>query len=92
MYRHFFKHVISVLLVICGLIVCAIPMVIIAIIIKCDSKGPALFKQMRLGKGMKPFICYKFRTMCQGAFEKGGIVGSESDSRITKVGAILRRT
>ena len=76
----------------CGLIVCAIPMIIIAIIIKCDSKGPALFKQIRMGKNMKPFTCYKFRTMCQGAFEKGGIASSESDSRITKVGAILRRT
>ena len=92
MYRHFFKRIISVLLALCGLIVCAIPMVIIAILSKCDSKGPALFKQVRLGKGMKPFTCYKFRTMCQGAFEKGGIVSSESDSRITKIGAILRRT
>lgn len=92
MYRHFFKRVLSVLLALCGLIVCAIPMVIIAILIKCDSKGPALFKQVRLGKGMKPFTCYKFRTMCQGAFEKGGIASSESDNRITKVGAVLRRT
>ena len=92
MYRHFFKRMISVLLALCGLIVCAIPMAIIAIFIKCDSKGPALFKQVRLGKGMKPFTCYKFRPMCQGAFEKGGIASSESDSRITKVGAVLRRT
>lgn len=92
MYRHFFKRMISVLLALCGLIVCAIPMAIIAILIKCDSQGPALFRQVRLGKGMKPFTCYKFRTMCQGAFEKGGIASSESDSRITKVGAVLRRT
>lgn len=92
MYRHFFKRMFSVVLVLCGLIICAIPMAIIAILIKCDSKGPALFKQVRLGKGMKPFTCYKFRTMCQGAFEKGGIASSESDSRITKVGAVLRRT
>lgn len=92
MYRHFFKRLISLVLSICGLTVCAIPMIIIAIVIKCDSKGPALFKQVRLGKNMKPFTCYKFRTMCQGAFEKGGIASSESDSRITKVGAILRRT
>ena len=79
-------------LAVCGLIVCAIPMMVIAILIKCDSKGPVLFKQVRLGKGQKPFTCYKFRTMCQGAFEKGGIASSESDSRITKIGAILRRT
>ncbi len=92
MYRRFLKRFVSIALALCGLIVCAIPMIIIAIIIKCDSKGPALFKQIRMGKNMKPFTCYKFRTMCQGAFEKGGIASSESDSRITKVGAILRRT
>lgn len=92
MYRHYFKRIISFVLAILGLVICAIPMVIIAILIKCDSKGPALFKQVRLGKGMKPFTCYKFRTMCQGAFEKGGIASSESDSRITKIGAVLRRT
>ena len=55
MYKHFFKRVISLFLAICGLVVCAIPMVIIAIAIKCDSKGPIIFKQRRLGKGMKPF-------------------------------------
>lgn len=92
MYKTVFKRLISLLLALCGLTICAIPMIIIAIIIKCDSKGPALFKQVRTGKNMKPFTCYKFRTMCQGAFEKGGIASSESDSRITKVGAILRRT
>ena len=92
MYRRFLKRFVSIALALCGLIVCAIPMIIIAIIIKCDSKGPALFKQIRMGKNMKPFTCYKFRTMCQGAFEKGGIASSESYSRITKVGAILRRT
>lgn len=92
MYKLFFKRLISVTLAVCGLIVCATPMLVIAILIKCDSKGPALFKQVRLGRGQKPFTCYKFRTMCQGAFEKGGIASSESDSRITKIGAILRRT
>ncbi len=92
MYRHFFKRLVDTTLAICGLVVCGIPMIVIAIWIKYDSKGPALFKQVRLGKGQKPFTCYKFRTMCQSAFEKGGIANSESDSRITKVGAFLRRT
>ena len=92
MYRHFFKRLIACTLSVLGLIVCCIPMLIIAIAIKLDSKGPALFKQKRLGKGQKEFTVYKFRTMCQGAFEKGGVATSESDSRITKVGAFLRRT
>lgn len=92
MYRHFFKRLISVTLAVCGLIICAIPMVIIAIAIKLDSNGPILFCQVRLGKGQKEFTIYKFRTMCDHAYEMGGIATSASDSRITKVGAFLRRT
>ena len=92
MYRYFFKQFIDCTLSIIGLIVCFIPMVIIAIAIKADSKGPILFKQRRLGKGMKPFTVFKFRTMCDHAYEMGGIATSSSDSRITKVGAFLRRT
>lgn len=92
MYRHFFKRLIDSILAICGLVVCCIPMVIIAICIKLDSKGPVLFKQVRLGKGMKPITVFKFRTMCNHAYEMGGIVTSASDSHITKVGAFLRRT
>lgn len=91
MYKFFFKRLIDIVLSICGLIVFGIPMVIIAICIKLDSKGPVLFKQVRLGKGMKPFTVYKFRTMCNHAYEMGGIATSASDSRITKVGGFLRR-
>lgn len=92
MYRHFFKALIDITLSVIGLIVCCIPMLIIAIVIKCESKGPALFKQKRLGKNQKVFTVYKFRTMCDHAFEKGGVASSESDSRITKVGKFLRKT
>ena len=67
-------------------------MLFIAVWIKIDSKGPALFKQVRLGKGMKTFTVYKFRTMCNHAYEMGGIAKSSNDARITKVGAFLRRT
>lgn len=92
MYRHFIKAFIDITLSVIGLIVCCIPMLIIAIIIKCESKGPALFKQKRLGKNQKVFTVYKFRTMCDHAFEKGGVASSEQDSRITKVGKFLRKT
>ena len=92
MYRLFFKRLIDTCLALCGLVVCCVPMVIIAIAIKLDSKGPVLFKQVRLGKGMKPITVFKFRTMCDHAYEMGGIATSASDSRITNVGAFLRRT
>lgn len=92
MYRHFFKRFIDIILASCGIVVFAIPMGIIAIAIKRDSKGPVLFKQVRLGKNMKPFKVLKFRTMCDHAYEIGGIANSSNDSRITKVGSFLRRT
>lgn len=92
MYRKFFKRIIDSTLAAIGLIVLAIPMLIIAVCIKLDSKGPVFFRQERLGKGQKPFKIFKFRTMCDHAYEMGGIATSASDPRITKVGAFLRRT
>ena len=50
MYKHFFKRVLSILISFFGLLFLCLPMLIIAIVIKCDSKGPVLFKQKRLGK------------------------------------------
>ena len=92
MYQKVFKQIVDFIISVFGLVVCCIPMVFIAIAIKCDSKGPVFFKQRRLGKGMKPFTVFKFRTMCDHAYEMGGIAKSSNDSRITKVGAFLRRT
>ncbi len=92
MYRHFIKRLIDCTISVIGLIICAIPMVIIAIAIKLDSKGPVFFRQERLGKGMKTFRIFKFRTMCVGAWEMGGKATRSDDARITKVGAFLRRT
>ncbi len=92
MYRYFLKRLISIILSVIGLLVFAIPMFIIAIIIKIDSKGPVFFRQRRLGKFTKPFTVWKFRTMCDHAYEIGGLATSASDSRITRVGAFLRRS
>lgn len=92
MYKHFGKRVIDFMISLCGIIVLIIPMSVIALIIKLDSPGPVIFKQKRTGIGQKSFTVYKFRTMCDHAYEKGGIATSESDSRITKVGKVLRRT
>lgn len=92
MYRMFFKRAIDTVLAFFGILVFFIPMVVIGITIKIDSKGPIFFEQIRLGKGKKPFKVIKFRTMCDHAYEKGGIAKSSSDPRITKVGAFLRRT
>lgn len=92
MYKRTVKRIIDLLITTCGLLILGIPMLFIAIAVKLDSNGPILFKQVRLGKDMKPFTIYKFRTMCNHAYELGGIVTKSSDSRITKVGSFLRRT
>lgn len=77
-----------------GLLIISPLWLLIAIGIKTTSKGPILFKQNRLGKDGKVFNIYKFRTMVQGAESMGDglMVKSEDDSRITKIGKILRRS
>ena len=92
MYRLFGKRAIGVSLSLCGLIVCCIPMLIFALVIKLTSNGPAIFKQERLGKDQKVVTVYRFRTMVNHAYEMGGVAKRSDDARITKIGAFLRRT
>lgn len=93
MYKHFFKRLFDLFVSIIGLIICAIPMLIIAIAIKIESKGPVIFKQERVGKNGKVFNIYKFRSMCVGAEQTGsGVYSGKGDKRVTKVGKILRAT
>ena len=66
-------------------------MIITAILIKIESKGPVLFKQKRIGKGGKTFNIYKFRSMCIGAEKIGsGVYSDDKDFRVTKVGKFIR--
>ena len=69
-----------------------LPMLVIALIIRLDSPGPALFKQERLGKNGKAFTMYKFRSMCVNAEEDGPQWAGEDDCRCTKVGRFLRKS
>lgn len=76
----------------CIVLLTVIPVyIVLPIIIKITSKGPALFKQIRIGENGKPFIMYKFRTMILEQYDKNG---NEimSEDRITKVGKFLRKT
>jgi putative colanic acid biosynthesis UDP-glucose lipid carrier transferase len=61
------------------------------ILIKLESKGPVMFKQLRHGKGNRPFYCYKFRTMVKND-QADYLWASRNDDRITVFGAFLRRT
>ena len=65
----------------------------VAAAIKIDSKGPVIFKQERLGKDGKVFEIYKFRSMCVAAEHMGtGQYSFKGDSRITRVGKVIRAT
>ena len=63
MYKHFFKRAIDIVLSFLAIIVLALPMLIVAIIIKLDSPGPVLFKQKRIGIHKSTFTILKFRSM-----------------------------
>lgn len=63
MYENFFKRFLDIMLSLVGLIISAVPMLIVALITVIDSKGPALFKQKRIGIHKKEFMILKFRSM-----------------------------
>ena len=71
-------------------VVLLIPMLIIAVMIRCDSKGPVLFRQERIGKNGKPFMICKFRTMRVDAEKNGPQWAEKDDDRCTKLGKKLR--
>lgn len=75
-------------------LICLSPLVpLIALAIRLDSPGPTLFRQVRVGRGDKPFVLMKFRTMREDAEAGTGAVWSQvNDPRITKVGNFLRRS
>jgi len=75
-----------------GLLICLIPMGIVAMAIRLESPGPAIFKQERLGEGGKPYTMYKFRSMRQDAEKNGPQWATVNDDRCTKVGKFIRRT
>ena len=90
---YYIKCILDYIFALVGLILLLPLFLIIALLIKFDSKGPVFFLQERLGQNGKVFKIYKFRTMVDGAIEMGsGLRTDEGDPRITKVGNILRKT
>lgn len=87
----FLKRAMDIVISLVGLVVAAIPMLLIAVAIKLTSPGPVFYKQTRLTRGKKEFEIYKFRTMIPDAEKLSGPKFAEKDDpRITKVGKILR--
>lgn len=93
MYKNGIKRALDVALAGVGLAVCAVPMAIVALLIRMESPGPAIFRQQRIGKDGKVFEFLKFRSMCQGAEHTGsGVYSGKGDARVTRIGRILRAT
>ncbi len=85
--KRFFDFILSLM----ALIVLSPVLLITAVAVKVDSKGPIFYRQARLGKDGKVFTMLKFRSMKLGS-EKSGVYSNSSDPRITKVGNIIRKT
>ncbi len=92
MYQSFFKRLMDIVLSFLGIVVLAIPMLIVVIAIKIDDPGPALFKQKRVGKDKTFFQLFKFRSMKMNTPDIPTHLLENPDQYITKVGYFLRKT
>ncbi|NWQ39490.1 sugar transferase [Bacillus sp. EB106-08-02-XG196] len=88
----FGKRAFDVIMSAIGLIILSPFFLIISIMIKLDSPGPVLFKQVRVGRYERNFKILKFRTMVTDAEKKGAQITVGRDSRITRVGHFLRKS
>jgi len=86
------KRLIDMVCSILALIVLSPLIVIIAVAIKYSSRGPVFFSQQRIGRYGQPFRIYKFRSMIVNAEAEGPKLSSENDTRVTRVGRILRKS
>ena len=84
------KRIFDIILSLFGLIILLPFMLIIAILIKLDSKGPVFFKQVRVTKNEREFKIFKYRTMRVGS-DKYSQITVGKDGRITKIGSFLRK-
>lgn len=91
------KAIVDAILAMVLLIVLCLPMLVVALLIRLDSSGPALFRQQRTGFRARPFTVYKFRSMLVSTDTAAidarlSAVTQDKDPRITRIGALLRRT
>lgn len=87
------RRALDVALALLGLALASPLLLVAAVAIRLESHGPVLYRQRRIGRGGEPFELLKLRTMVAGAESIGaGLKVDAGDPRITRVGAILRRT
>ena len=88
----FLKRLMDIVVSGCALAVIWPVLLAVALAIKIDDPGPVFYRQVRVGRGGKPFRIFKFRTMVVDADKKGLAITVGGDNRITRVGAFLRKT
>lgn len=86
------KRLIDIIMSSLGIIILSPLFLIIAILIKLESRGPVIFKQLRAGKNSEPFYIYKFRSMKMDAPNKSTNDFKNADVFITKIGKFIRKT
>jgi O-antigen biosynthesis protein WbqP len=92
-YRAVFKRLFDLIVSVIALIILCIPFLLIAILIKIDSRGPVFFKQQRMGINSVPFNIYKFRSMYMEAPNNRATAQLDhAEDQITRVGKVLRKT
>ncbi len=85
------KRITDIFMALVMLIFLIVPIIIISIAVKCTSKGPVFYKQVRVTAYGRRFKILKFRTMVVGADKIGSLVTTDGDRRITKMGKFLRK-
>lgn len=91
MYKRFVKRGIDVVAAALLLVILMPVLMITAVLIRLESRGPAIFVQERLGLNGKVFRFYKFRSMCENAEHTGsGVYSDRNDTRVTRIGKFLR--
>lgn len=88
----FFKRCFDITASFFGILFLLIPFAAVAVAVKCSSRGPVFFRQVRVGKNGREFRIYKFRTMVADAEKKGMQITVGGDSRVTGIGRVLRKT
>lgn len=84
------KRIFDFVVAICMLVILSPVFLLLAIIIKLDSKGPVMFRQVRVTTYGKEFRIFKFRTMVNDAERMGTQVTTKGDARVTRVGKLMR--
>ncbi len=103
-FYNFMKRSFDIIASLVAIIVLFVPIMFVGILVKCTSKGPMIYKSLRVGKNGKVFVMYKFRSMYKDADERlkelmdkneveGGVIFKmKNDPRITKFGKFMRKT